>query len=59
MIFKKLILFGNIFVATSCGLDENFCELNRPELEMLDRAKELYVRALLSNVFHVREFIFV
>ncbi len=47
MKLKSIIIFSTIFIIVACGFDENLCELNKPEKEMLDKANELYSSSVL------------
>lgn len=47
IVIRKIILFIAFFVSTSCGLDENLCELDKPEQEMLDKANKIYGSSLI------------
>lgn len=47
---KNIIVFNAIFILTACS-DENLCELNKPEKEILDKAIYIFIMALIVAIF--------
>lgn len=47
MSLKNLLFLG--LIATSCSLDENLCQLEKQEQEMLDKANSVYGQNLVAK----------